>query len=124
MRHRIVAPLLLALATNAQYGLAFHNDIDPEEDAAEQHDVFWRKEQFPDWVLDPELCRSKSGRVCDPDAVLGALDIAKLEHKLVKNTLSTQHICREQRGSADVVFSLALLRKVRLVILSPKSRFV
>jgi len=124
MWNRIVAPLLLALATIAQSGLAFRNGIDPEKDAAEQNDVFWRKEQFPDWVLDPELCRSKSGRVCDPDAVLGASEVTKLEHKLVKNTMSTQHICREQGISAEVVFSLALLRKVRLIILGLNSCFV
>ena len=107
--HGLLVAVLVILAQSFAPTTLHDEKITSAHQAVVPHklqQLIYRNALLPDPVFDDaNLCRSKSGRLCDPDGVHETFDVAKLEHEL--EVLVKNNICH------GVKFSVAaMLRKV------------
>jgi hypothetical protein len=81
--------------------------------------VPWLREAYPSPETAPGICRSKSMRMCDPDAILKEEQAQKIDEFLqipreVKRPCPSQSSSSEQEQveTVEVQFAVALARKV------------
>jgi hypothetical protein len=79
--------------------------------------VPWLREAYPSPDTAPGICRSKSMRMCDPDAILKEDEAQKIDEFLklsreVKRPCSSSSSEQEQGETMEVQFAVALARKV------------